>query len=83
MQVTVISPEQAVFEGTADGVVVPAYDGELGILPRHAPLMTLLGVGDLKVRQTGTTHTFQVKGGFLQVANDVVRVVAEYAQARG
>ena len=82
MQVTVISPEQAVFQGDADSVIAPAYDGQVGILPRHAPFMTLLGEGDLKVRHGGATHTFQVKGGFLQVANDAVRVVAEYTEGR-
>ena len=80
MQVTVISPEQAVFEGEADAVVAPAYDGQVGILPRHAPFMTLLGEGDLKVRHAGVTQQFRVRGGFLQVANDAVRVVAEYAE---
>ncbi len=83
MHVTVISPEQAVFEGDAESVIAPAYDGEVGILPSHAPLMTLLGEGDLKVRQAGTTHTFRVRGGFLQVADDQVRIVAEYAVGRG
>jgi len=82
MQVTVISPEQAVFEGEADSVIAPAYDGQVGILPRHAPFMTLLGEGDLKVRHAEATHTFRVRGGFLQVANDAVRVVAEYAEGR-
>ena len=82
MHVTVISPEQAVFEGDADSIVAPAYDGQVGILPRHAPLMTLLGEGDLQVKQGGTVHRFAVRGGFLQVADNIVRVVAEYAQGR-
>jgi F-type H+-transporting ATPase subunit epsilon len=82
MQVTVISPERAVFEGDAESVIAPGYDGQVGILPRHAPFMTLLGEGDLKVRQSGMTHTFGVRGGFLQVVDDVVRVVAEYAEGR-
>jgi F-type H+-transporting ATPase subunit epsilon len=82
MHVTVISPEQAVFQGDADSVIAPAYDGKVGILPRHAPFMTLLGEGDLQVKNAGTVHTFQVRGGFLQVADNIVRVVAEYAQGR-
>ena len=82
MHVTVISPEQSVFEGDADSVVAPAYDGMVGILPQHAPFLTLLGEGDLTVREAGTTHTFRVRGGFLQVVDDVVRVVAEYAEGR-
>ena len=50
MQVTVISPEASMFDGEADAVVAPAFDGEVGILPNHAPFMTLLGEGTLTVR---------------------------------
>jgi F-type H+-transporting ATPase subunit epsilon len=77
MRVTVISPEQAVFDGDAESVVAPAYDGLVGILPRHAPFMTLLGKGILKVRSGGAENRFQVAGGFLQVAKDRVRIVAD------
>ncbi len=81
MRVTVISPEQSVFEGDATAVVAPAHDGEVGILPRHAPFMTLLGEGRLTVRQDeGDDKDFRVKGGILQVVDDVVNVVAEHAE---
>lgn len=80
MRVTIISPEKSIFDGESTAVVAPAYDGEVGILPRHAPFMTLLGEGTLKVRQDSVTREFHVRGGFLQVANDVVNVVAEYAE---
>jgi len=78
MHVTVISPEAAVFDGEASAVVAPAYDGEVGILPRHAPFMTLLGRGRLVVRAGDGERTFAVDGGFLQVVNNTVRVVAEH-----
>ncbi|HEU5466991.1 MAG TPA: ATP synthase F1 subunit epsilon [Gemmatimonadales bacterium] len=81
MRVVVISPEQSVFDGEADQVVAPAFDGEVGILPRHAPFMTLLGKGVLSVRRGNTSSRFDVSGGFLQVLNDVVRVVAGSAQS--
>ena len=80
MQVTVISPEAAVFDGQAESLVAPAFDGQVGILPGHAPMMTLLGTGTLVVRQGGSTHRFLVRGGFLQVVSDRVRVVAEHVQ---
>lgn len=80
MRVVVISPEQSVFDGDADAVVAPAFDGEVGILPRHAPFMTLLGRGVLSVRQGNASSRFDVSGGFLQVLNDVVRVVAGSAK---
>jgi F-type H+-transporting ATPase subunit epsilon len=77
MRVTVVSPERAVFDGAADAVVAPAYDGQVGILSRHAPFLTLLGDGALTVRQGGTATRFHVAGGFLQVVGDAVRVVAD------
>jgi F-type H+-transporting ATPase subunit epsilon len=80
MRVTVISPEAAMFDGDADAVVAPAFDGEVGILPNHAPFMTLLGEGTLTVRQAGTVSRFAVRGGFLQVVDNRVRVVAEHVQ---
>ena len=80
MHVTVISPESAMFDGQADAVVAPAFDGQVGILPRHAAFMTLLGEGTLVIRQGGTPRQFQVRGGFLQVVDDRVRVVTEHVQ---
>jgi F-type H+-transporting ATPase subunit epsilon len=81
MHVTVVSPEQGVFDGSADAVVAPAYDGQVGILPRHAPFLTLLGTGVLTVRQGGAATRFRVSGGFLQVVGDAVRIVADRVDA--
>ena len=80
MHVTVISPERSVFNGEAESVVAPAYDGLVGILNRHAPFLTLLGEGVLRVRHGGTTSVFKVAGGFLQVVDNTVRVVADRAE---
>lgn len=81
MRVTVISPEKSVFDGRATAVVAPAHDGEVGILPRHAPFMTLLGEGRLTVRREGESDkVFRVRGGILQVLDDVVNVIAEHAK---
>jgi len=76
MRVSVISAERSVFEGEADAVVAPAYDGLVGILAGHAPFMTLLGTGIAMIRRSGETIRLQVAGGFLQVASNVVRIVA-------
>jgi F-type H+-transporting ATPase subunit epsilon len=80
MQVTVISPEASMFDGEADAVVAPAFDGQVGILPKHAPFMTLLGEGTLTVRRAGTASRFSIRGGFLQVVDNRVRVVTEHVQ---
>ena len=83
LTVSVISPERVLYEGQARGVVAPAFDGEVGILPSHAPMMTLLGRGVLRVDggEGGGQLRFRVEGGFLQVVNDQVRVVTERAAA--
>ena len=75
----VVSPEAILFDGAADSVVVPAYDGLIGILPRHAPLLALLGHGMLTLKAGSGERRFSVGGGFVQVNNNVVRVVAEEA----
>jgi F-type H+-transporting ATPase subunit epsilon len=83
LHVVVISPERTIFDGEAESVVAPAWDGELGILRGHAPLMALLGEGDLRVRSGGRTEHFHVEGGFLQVVDNVVTVLSERAEADG
>ena len=80
MHVTLIAPERSLYDGDAHSVVAPAYDGLVGILPGHAPFLTLLGAGTLIVAQQGSSERFDVAGGFLQVVGDVVRVVAERAE---
>ena len=82
MKVSVVSPEQALFDGDATALVAPAFDGQVGILPRHAPFLTLLGTGDLVIRTGGGARRFHVEGGFLEVVANRVRVVAEKATAR-
>lgn len=80
LNVTVISPEAVLFEGETDAVVAPAYDGEVGILTGHAPMMALLGKGTLRVGSGGSAGRFNVEGGFLQVVENQVRIVTERAQ---
>lgn len=82
IRVDVVSPEAILYNGSATSVIVPAYDGLLGILPRHAPMLALLGRGVLTVRGAeGGERRFTVGGGFVQVLSDTVRVVAEEAAA--
>ncbi|HSQ31650.1 MAG TPA: ATP synthase F1 subunit epsilon [Gemmatimonadaceae bacterium] len=78
LNVSVISPEAVLYEGQTDSVVAPAFDGEVGILTGHAPMMTLLGKGVLRL---GDGQRFNVDGGFLQVVDNAVRVVTERASA--
>jgi F-type H+-transporting ATPase subunit epsilon len=77
---TITTPEKLVYEGEADLVVVPAADGEIGILPRHAPLMALLGTGELRLKKGGASESIFIQGGFLQVIHDKVNVLATDAE---
>ena len=77
LTVSVISPTAVGFAGEGDSVIAPAYDGLLGILPGHAPMMVLLGTGEVVVKDGGTETRIRVSGGFLQVIDDQVSVLAE------
>lgn len=79
LTVSVISAEATLFEGQATAVVAPAFDGEVGILTNHAPMITALGTGTLRVEDGVSTQRFSVAGGFLQVVDNQVRVVTEQA----
>jgi F-type H+-transporting ATPase subunit epsilon len=81
LKVSVISPEAVLFEGDAQSVVAPAFDGEVGILEGHAPMMTLLGTGELRLSGSAGDQRFTVQGGFLQVVENNVRIVTERARA--
>lgn len=83
LKVSVISPERVLYEGAARGIVAPAFDGEVGILPSHAPMMTLLGRGTLRIDTAEGERKFGIDGGFLQVVDNHVRVVTEKAQHIG
>jgi F-type H+-transporting ATPase subunit epsilon len=79
LTVSVISPERILFEGEADAVVAPAFDGEVGVMTDHAPMLTLLGRGELRLNVRGAMTRFTVEGGFMQVVDNTVRVVTESA----
>ncbi|MCX7702423.1 MAG: ATP synthase F1 subunit epsilon [Gemmataceae bacterium] len=80
LQVAVVTPERAVLEQPADSVVVPLFDGELGILPGRAPLIGRLGIGELRIRRGEQLMRLYVDGGFVQVRGDMVTVLTSSAQ---
>lgn len=81
LTVAIISPEATVYEGEADMVVAPAWDGEVGVLRGHAPMLVLLGAGVMRITREGSLQRFNVTGGFMQVVDDVVTVLSESASA--
>ncbi len=80
IDVRVVSAEGSVFEGTAEMVVAPGQMGELGILPRHAPLLTGLRPGELRIKHGTETEYLFVNGGILEIQPDVVTVLADSAE---
>jgi len=75
----IVTPERQVFSDEVDSVVCPGIEGELGVLPHHAPLLTTLGLGELRIKRGGEVEYFAIAGGFLQVRPDKVVVMAETA----
>jgi len=69
-QLSIFTAEGQLYSGDADFVVVPAAEGELGILPRHSPLVALLKPGELRYKHGGDEDYFFVSGGFVDVARD-------------
>jgi F-type H+-transporting ATPase subunit epsilon len=76
----VVSVDRSLFEGDVDFIVANGADGELGVLPRHAPLMTILKPGALKITQGTEEQLLFVGGGFLEVLPDRVTVLADVAE---
>ena len=79
IQLEIVTPERLVYEDEVDSVNVPGVEGELGILPHHAPLVSTLGYGELRIRKGGSEESFAIVGGFVQVRPDKVVVMAETA----
>lgn len=79
IELEIVTPERLAFSDTVESVVVPGIEGELGILPHHAPLLSTLGFGELRIRRGGVEESFAIVGGFVQVRPDKVVVMAETA----
>ena len=80
IRLDIVTAEQLVFSEDVDVVVAPGVEGQLGILPHHAPLMTTLQAGELRVRKGGEEFFLAISGGFLEVRPDRVIVLADTAE---
>jgi F-type H+-transporting ATPase subunit epsilon len=80
MRLEIITAERLLFDGQVDAVVAPGSEGELGILPHHAALMTMLQEGELRYRVGAQEHYLTVTGGFMEVRKDHVIVLADAAE---
>jgi F-type H+-transporting ATPase subunit epsilon len=76
----IVSQDRQVFSGDADMVIVPGSQGEMGILPNHAPLLSTLKFGILRVRYKGQEQIFTVAGGVIEVQPDLITIMADAAE---
>jgi F-type H+-transporting ATPase subunit epsilon len=75
----VVTPEATVLDTSARFVALPLYDGEMGIAPKHSPLIGRLGSGEMRVVEPTTTFVYFIEGGFVQVAGGCVSVLTNRA----
>lgn len=80
LKLEVVTPEKKILDEEVQSVVVPAPEGSLGILPNHAPLITSLLPGHVKYRQDGKQNILVVSGGFLELSNNKVTILADSAE---
>ena len=80
MQVLVATPEREVYRGEVDFLVAPGAAGELGILPKHTPLLSALAVGELRITHGEEVDEVFVSGGFIEVQPDMITVLSDSAE---
>ena len=80
LSLEIVTAERLVYSADVDVIIAPGIEGQLGILPQHAPLMTMLQPGELMVRRDGEEQSIFVSGGFLEVQGDKVTVLADTAE---
>jgi F-type H+-transporting ATPase subunit epsilon len=80
MHIEVVTAERELYNGEADELIAPGTEGMLGILPRHAALLTTLKAGELRIKLGGAEEPLFVSGGFLEVSNNQATVLADTAE---
>jgi F-type H+-transporting ATPase subunit epsilon len=83
LKLDIVTVERLVYSQDVDMVIAPGIDGEMGILPRHAPLLTALTYGELRVKRGDDEDSFAISGGFMEVQPDQVTVLADTAERAG
>lgn len=83
MQVVILSPEKEVYQGEASAVKVPGSGGQFEILNNHAPIVSALSAGDVRVKQSdGQTVIYKIQGGFVEVINNEISLLVTGVEAQ-
>ena len=77
LDLTIVTRERKIIDAPVDEVILPATDGEIGILPGHTPMLAMLGIGQIRYRQGTTVNRLVISWGFVEVLPDRVIVLAE------
>ncbi len=80
LNLKLVTPERVTLETTAESVILPALEGEMGILPGHEPFMAQLDAGEIRVTTSGNLKSFAVSGGFAEIYQNKISVFAETAE---
>ncbi|MFA6908649.1 MAG: F0F1 ATP synthase subunit epsilon [Patescibacteria group bacterium] len=80
LRLEITTPESVVYTDSVDEIVLPTVQGEIGILPHHVPLMTVLRAGEIRIKKGGEETSMAVSGGFVEVRPDAVVILADTAE---
>ncbi len=82
LQIEIVTPTRKVFSGTAKSVVAPGIEGYFGVLPRHAPLLAMIDIGEVTIKSgPGDEQIFATAGGFAEVSSDKMIILSEAAES--
>ncbi len=79
LQITVVTPEKKLLEQEADEIIIPTTEGEIAVLPEHISLLSQIAPGTMQIKLNGKTDHLAVMGGFLEIGNNKVTILADYA----
>lgn len=77
LELKIVSPEKVLFDGTADSITLPGTKGSFTVLPEHAPIISSLQKGEIKIMTKGDARSLEIHGGFVEVKQDVVSVCVD------
>ena len=83
LECVIVTPERKVLQEPVDAVIVPLFDGELGVFPQHAPMIGRLGAGEVRVRQGNDLKRFYIEGGIVEVFEKTVSIITTRAMKAG
>lgn len=81
MHIQVVTPEKVLLDEEADEVIIPTTSGEITVLPHHIPLVSQIAPGIMIIKRHGHEDDMVIQGGFIQITDTVIRVLADYAVA--